>query len=167
MADINKAKENPLGQFWDELEGVTAVMLGSSDSHDHMQPMAPNVARDEGTIWFFTHVDTDIASKANGGTTHMCLINKSHDYHACASGSLSVQKSQEHIDRFWSPVTAAWFPKGKDDPDLTLLRFTPTSAEAWASTGSAVAFGWEIAKANLTGAEPDVGHKATISFQRG
>ncbi|MGE3247170.1 MAG: pyridoxamine 5'-phosphate oxidase family protein [Beijerinckiaceae bacterium] len=164
MTDIAKTKENPLGQFWDELDAATAVMLGSPDHADHMQPMAANGSPEEGLIWFFTRDDTDIAKKANGGTAHMCLVGKNQDYHACVAGSLDTIRSQPHIDRFWNTVAAAWFPDGKHDPHLTLLRFRPSDAAIWASTGSAISFGWQIAKANLTGSEPDVGYKTEVRF---
>lgn len=165
MADMSKARTDPKGQLWEALEDVTAVMLGSTDHHQHMQPMAPLLARDEGAIWFFTGADTELARTlgAQGGSVHVCLVGKDHDYHACLRGHLSVQRSAEHIERFWSPMAEAWF-SGKDDPNLTMLRFKPEHAEVWASTDSRVRFGWEIAKANLTDAEPDVGYKTEISF---
>jgi general stress protein 26 len=54
-------------------------------------------------------------------------------------------------------MVAAWYPDGKDDPSLTLLRFDVRDAEVWISKGGAVRLAWEVAKANLTGATPDVG----------
>ena len=92
----------------------------------------------------------------------MCLYKD--DYQACLHGDLVTTYSREHIERFWSSVIEAWFQGGKTDPELTLLKFTPHSAAIWASTGSALRFGWEIAKANLLGDEPDVGHKTEITF---
>jgi general stress protein 26 len=61
-------------------------------------------------------------------------------------------------------VVSAWYDKGKDDPSLIVLEFTPETAGIWASTDSALRFGWEIAKANLTDSEPDVGVKTEVRF---
>lgn len=165
MADTPNLQENPVTQFWDNVKDVHAVMLGTPNCDDHMQPMAPNAARDENAIWFFTSKNTDLARKTqSGGSAHLCLVSKNHQYHACASGDLEVVQSKEHIDRFWSPVVAAWFPDGKSDPDLTMLRFTPKDAKVWASTGSTLRFGFQIAMANVTGKQPDVGDSAHIIF---
>jgi general stress protein 26 len=61
-------------------------------------------------------------------------------------------------------VLAAWFPGGKDDPSLTLLRLDARDAELWISRGGPVRFAWEVAKANLTDSPPDVGDKAHIQL---
>jgi general stress protein 26 len=163
MADLERTRTDPKGQLWDVLESVNAVMLGSG-GHDHMQPMSPNLARDEERIWFFTRTSTDIAQAAEKRPqVHLCVIGKDHDYHACIRGTLSRSDSPEHVDRFWNPVSGAWF-ESKDDPELTMLVFTPQDAAVWASTGSTVRFGWEILASNLAGREPEMGERANVTF---
>jgi general stress protein 26 len=163
MSNIERAKTDPIAQLWDEIDGVHMVMLGSPDHSQHMQPMAPQSAREEKAIWFFTRVDSDIArSAASGGTVHMCLVTD--DYQACLDGDLQTTYSRDHIDRYWSSMVEAWFPGGKDDAEVTMLRFTPRTAEIWASTGSKLIMGWEIAKAITTGEQPDVGHHTRVTF---
>ena len=44
MSNISDAKSDPIGQIWDKLDSVHAVMLGSPDHAQHMQPMAPQTA---------------------------------------------------------------------------------------------------------------------------
>ncbi len=163
MASIEKAKADPRGQLLDELERVNAGMLGVQGSRSHMQPMAPMVDRENGAIWFFTRQSTDLAREVGaGGTAHFCVVGKDHDYHACLSGPISQSHAREIIDRYWNSVTSAWFEGGKDDPDLVLLQFMPNEAAVWASTGSSLGFGWEIAKANITGGQPDVGYHTRV-----
>lgn len=163
MSNIDRAKTDAMAQLWDEIDDVHMVMLGSPDHSQHMQPMAPQSAREENAIWFYTRKTSDIArAAANGGIVHMCLVTD--DYQACLDGDLRTTYSPAHIERYWSSMVEAWYPAGKDDPDLTMLRFTPRSAAIWASTGSKLAFGWEIAKAITTGEEPDVGYSTRIMF---
>jgi len=163
MSNIERAKTDPMSQLWDEIDGVHAVMLGSPDHSQHMQPMAPHTAREEKAIWFYSRKSSDLArAAASGGMVHMCLVTD--DYHACLDGTLEQIHSPEHIERFWSSMVEAWYREGKSDPDLTMLRLTPRSAAIWASTGSTLAFGWEVAKAITTGDEPDVGYKTNITF---
>ena len=160
MSTIERAKTDPMAQFWDEIDGVHMVMLGSPDHAQHMQPMAP---REENAIWFYTRTTTDIARAAkDGGVVHMCLVTD--NYQACVDGTLLQVHSPEHIDRYWNSMVEAWFPLGKADPELTMLRFTPRSAAIWASTSSKLGLGWEIAKAITTGEEPDVGFLTNILF---
>jgi general stress protein 26 len=163
MSNISDAKSDPIGQIWDKLDKVHAVMLGSPDHAQHMQPMAPQTAREENAVWFYTKTSADIA-RAGGGHVHMCIFGDD-DWYACLDGHLETVRSPEHADRFWSSITEAWYPGGKNDPELTMLKFTPSTGQIWASTSSTVKFGWEIAKANLTDEEPDVGYKTAVNFR--
>jgi len=163
MANLTTTKEDPKKQLWDFIEEARAVMLGVPATGMHMQPMAPQAAREENAIWFYTRRSSDLVKAAGAGKAHLCLIGADHDYHACLSGRLSMMHSRQHIDRFWSPVIAAWFD-GKDDPDLIMLVFLPDDAQIWASSDSSFRFGWEIAKANLSGGEPDLGVYTHITW---
>jgi general stress protein 26 len=165
MSNISDAKADPIGQIWDKLDQVRAVMLGSPDHRQHMQPMAPQTAREENAVWFYGKNSSDIAKAAGrgGGVVHMCIFGDD-DWYACIDGRLETVRSPEHVERFWSSITEAWYPGGKTDPELIMLKFTPSTGEIWASTSSKFKFGWEIAKANLTDEEPDVGYKTAVNF---
>jgi general stress protein 26 len=165
MVDLKEARSAPEKQLFKEMERVHAGMLGLENSHDHMQPMAHRVDADRKRIYFFTKTDTDLVKQVGpSARAHFCVVGKDHDYHACIAGTLSPTRSREIIDRHWGPVVSAWYDKGKDDPSLIVLEFTPETAGIWASTDSALRFGWEIAKANLTDSEPDVGVKTEVRF---
>lgn len=73
--------------------------------------------------------------------------------------------SPEHVDKYWSPMVAAWFEGGKDDPHLTMLRLQLDDVAIWASSNSTLRFGWEMAKANLTGKEPDLGYHTQFALR--
>ncbi|WP_426231354.1 pyridoxamine 5'-phosphate oxidase family protein [Pararhizobium sp. DWP3-4] len=165
MADISKTKTDPLQQLWDVLDDVHAGMLGVEGSGQHMQPMAPFVEKESNSIWFFTRTDSDLIQAARtGDRAHFCVISKDHDYHACLAGAIDEVKSRNHIDKYWSAPVAAWFEGGKDDPSLTMLQLKLDDVAIWASTNSTLKFGWEIAKANLTGKEPELGYHTQISL---
>ncbi|QDL93881.1 general stress protein (plasmid) [Paroceanicella profunda] len=165
MADLERIKSDPQAGFWSQLGESRAVMLGAPDAGHHMQPMTPMAAPEEGAIWFFATRDSDIARQSRGGAhVHMCLMGEGADYYACIEGKLEETESREHVDRFWSPAVAAWYPEGRDDPELALLRLRPASGRAWASTASGARFGREVAKANETGTTPDVGVVTDLTF---
>lgn len=164
MSDLELAKTDPKKQLFDQIDEIHAGMLGLDDSRQHMQPMAPIVDREGGRIWFFTKKDSDLLQTLAGGRrSHFVVVGDDHDYHACIAGTLSENKDPQKVEEFWSSVVAAWF-EGKDDPNMTLLEFVPQDAAIWASSGNPAVFGWEIAKANLTDDEPDVGVRTHVTF---
>lgn len=167
MADLQKTRNEPAEQLFEFLDGSHAVMVGLDQPGRGMQPMAPQIDEDRRGIWFFTKRDSELGGSVTAhpaSRARLCLISPDHDYHAFVSGALSEETDKTLVDTFWSPVVAAWFDKGKQDPNLAMLRFDASEADIWASSGSAIRFAWEIAKANLDGDEPDLGEMQHVVF---
>lgn len=168
MSDIEKTKADPEAAFWEEVDDLHSVMLGVDTAGQHMQPMAPMAAADTKTIWFFTNKETDLAkSVASAKPAQMCAVNSDDGFYACVSGTLEATMDRDIVERFWSPVVAAWFKDGKDDDDLILLKFKPDAVSLWKASDSSLKFGWEIAKANLTDSLPDMGIQTEFKISGG
>lgn len=167
MTDLKKTRDEPIEQLFDILDDTHAIMVGLDQAGHPMQPMAPQVDEDRRGIWFYTKRDSAMGSAIKAypsSRARICLIGPDHDYHASISGTMSAETDTSLIDKFWSSVVGAWFEHGKQDPNLLLLRFDPSAADIWASSSSVVRFAWEIAMANLSGDEPDLGETAHVIF---
>lgn len=155
-------------EFWNSLKHSNTGMLGLDRPGYHSQPMTAFREEETGTIWFFTRNDTDLARDvaAPGQSAMFSYGSKDQKVWACIHGELSVQgRDPAIIDRYWNPVLAAWYPGGKDDPDLTLLRFDADDGRVWVSDGGVFKFAYEIAKANVTKTLPDAGGVADVNLQ--
>jgi general stress protein 26 len=134
----------------------------------HFQPMTPFPEPENGQIWFFTRDNTDLAKAvaAAGEPSHAMLTisSRDQDVKACLGGTLTLSQDRTRIDKFWNSVVAAWYPDSKDDPHLILLRLDLDSATVWLSEAGPVRFAYEIARANMTGREPDLGGRAEVRF---
>ncbi|MEH6664270.1 MAG: pyridoxamine 5'-phosphate oxidase family protein [Brevundimonas sp.] len=150
------------------IEDTRVGMLGVSGGEPrHMQPMTAYVEREAGELWFYTYRDTDLVRDVNASGGHhamFCLISKDREIYACMGGRLEEHFDRERMERYWNPVVAAWYPEGKDDPRLTLVRMTLDDAQVWVSEAGPVRFAFEIAKANMTHEQPDLGDRADIRF---
>ena len=78
------------------------------------------------------------------------------------SGTADELDDRAKIDELWNPQAKAWFPKGKDDPDLTLLRVHTRMAEYWNSNDSTKVPLFQQASAVLTGSTPKMGENEKI-----
>jgi general stress protein 26 len=165
MADDLTAAEAEK-EFWKHLKSSNTGMLGLDQPGYHNQPMTGFREEETGTIWFFTRDDTDFARDvAVGGQTGMFTYqSKDQEVYACIHGDLSIDQNRERIDKYWNPVLAAWYPDGKDDPHLTLIRFDGDDGRIWVSKKGLVGFAFEIARANLTKTLPDVGGVADVNL---
>src|SRR3546814_20133764 len=59
------------------------------------------------------------------------FVSKGHDFFACLRGTARVDNDPAMIDKLWSNQVEAWFPGGRNDPKLALLRLDIASAELW------------------------------------
>lgn len=148
-------------KFWSEMGDVRAAMLSIGDAR-HV-PMAPQARRDENAIWFVTAEGTDLATAAAQGPAEASMIVAGDgELHARIEGIAQVVQNRAKLEDLWNPVISAWFD-GVDDPDIRLLRLEPKTAEVWASKGS-LGFMIQIAKAKITGDNPDAGEHFTVRF---
>ena len=155
-------------RLWKEIEKARYGMLGLVEKSPagHFQPMTAFCERHNGQIWFFTRTDTDLARAVEQGGKAMFIVQaKDQGFQACMGGTLSQALDRQRMEAYWNPVVSAWYPEGKADPRLTMLRLDLDDAQVWLSETNPVAFGFQIAKANMTHHEPDVGESAAVDLK--
>jgi general stress protein 26 len=150
-------------KFWKALKSDMTMMLGLDGVEDgHARPMTAQVEADRGPIWFFTARDNALVQNlANGDRAIATFTSKGHDLFATIHGSVRLDNDRAVIDRLWNRYIAAWYQKGKDDPQLALLRLDPERAEIWLDASSLVA-GIKM----LLGADPKADYKGRVAELR-
>ncbi|MGP7796428.1 pyridoxamine 5'-phosphate oxidase family protein [Sphingomonas sp. CLY1604] len=127
MADHDNPQEIA-AKFLGKLKDSPFVMIGLVDG-EHSEPMTAQIDEDQpNTLFFFAGRDNRIAK---GGDAMAQFVGKGHDFFACLAGNVVQDNDRAQIDKLWNNQVEAWFPGGKEDPNLTLLRFEIDSAELW------------------------------------
>jgi general stress protein 26 len=125
MADREELKKD----LWKKMTDSPFVMIGLTGSGEHSEPMTVQLDKDQvDTLWFFIGKDNRLAG---GGDAMAQFVSKGHDFFACMSGTARIDNDRGMIDKLWSNQAEAWFPGGKNDPNLALLRFDIADAELW------------------------------------
>lgn len=153
-------------EFWRRLPQINGVMLGV-EGEGRLVPMSPQLDDDlPGHVWFITARDTDLGRSVEAGDKPARLVVSSDEagLYADVSGTLAHSKDREALDEVWNFVADAWFEGGEHDPDVRLLRFTPSEAEISVTPTSGARFLYEITKGNVTDEKPDMGEQGTVSF---
>jgi len=75
--------------------------------------------------------------------------------YVAVTGRAEMVEDRGLIDELWSEDVKAWFPKGKDDPNLTLLKVEPDVGEYWSFPSAPVSQVIGYVKAKLTGQPAD------------
>lgn len=128
-------------KFWKALKSDMTMMLGLDGVEDgHARPMTAQLEPTGNAIWFFTAIDNSIVQnldeRAGGNRAIATFASKGHDLFATVHGSLHVDNDRTVIDRLWNRYVAVWYPGGKTDPKLVLLRLDPERAEIWLNESS-------------------------------
>lgn len=157
--DVNNPSE-VRERLYKEIDDARYGMLGviRPENQHHFNPMACYPEEETGRIWFFTKKGTDLVRDSGpAGQKAMFIVTSGQDFQACVGGTLREQYDRGELERFWNANVAAWYPDGKDDPDLTMLCFEPTDADVWIQKGGPIRYNYEVVKANATNTVPDVG----------
>lgn len=150
--------------LWGALKSARVVMLGLA-GNGRLQPMTGFRDPDDGAVWFYTRLDVDLARAAEahpGAAAVAALVYAQGGVYASIEGAITLSRDRVRIDRFWSPMVAAWQPGGKDDPDLVMLRLEPLRAEIWRADHGPVGSMLEIARALVGERPPDMGDHARV-----
>ncbi len=163
--DQSKVRERLYKEVDDARFGMLGVIKGGADQK-HFNPMACYPEPETGKIWFFTKKNTDLVkdSGPQGAMAMFLVVSKDQEFQACIGGQLREQFDRGELEKFWNPHIAAWYPDGKDDPELTMLCFDASDADVWISKAGPIRYAYETAKANATHSVPDVGGKTNVQL---
>ena len=125
MSDSESLKR----QFWTAFADSPFVFVQRDGDPAGAIPMTAQLDRQANSaIWFFHGRSGPLAA---GGPATATFAAKGHDLFARFTGTLTEETDRARFEEEWAPAVAAWFPGGKDDPDLMMLRMDLAQAEIW------------------------------------
>lgn len=160
LMSIDKLKER--------IEDIEICMFSTVEPSGKIlsRPMSTRKMDPDGSLWFFTNElsekvdDVEIYDNVN-----LAYANVSKQSYVSISGSAEIVKDQMVIDKLWSPMLKAWFPRGLDDPNLALIKVIPHSAEYWNASSSKMEQMMNVAKAIMKGKQYQSGEHGQINIR--
>jgi general stress protein 26 len=161
----NLASDEELKTIAELIKASRIALLTTRSVHGelHSRPLATQDAEFSGELWFFTQDPSEKVSDILVNPQVNAAFESGKGYLSIA-GNAEIVHDRAKVDEFWSPAVAAWFPEGKDDPTVALIRVRPVSAEFWARDTPGVVAAFKIAKAALTGGQPDLGDNRAVDL---
>jgi general stress protein 26 len=124
----------------------------------HVVPMQAQEVDDEGCLWFFSGLDSAHAAHIReDGRAHLLFSNPSDYEFLTVYGEATILRDFDKIDELWKPTIKAWFPEGKDDPNLSVIRVEPSRAHYWDTKDGKLVVLAKILIGAVTGKVEDVG----------
>jgi general stress protein 26 len=151
-------KLQDLLQDFDTAMLVTRTPTGKLRS----RPMALADVEPDGTLWFLTQRGSGKMEEI-AGDMHVNVAMQSKSKFVSVTGNVSPVDDPAKVEQLWSEAWKVWFPGGKDDPNLLLLRVRGELGEYWDNSGtSGIKYLIEAGKAYLSGTLPDVDNDPKI-----
>ncbi|MEP7365938.1 MAG: pyridoxamine 5'-phosphate oxidase family protein [Acidobacteriota bacterium] len=130
------------------------MMITSANGFPHSRPMGLQGKAEEfdGTLWFFTDRSSRKVEEIRR-TASISLVFQSDSDSAYMHlfGRARVVDDPTKMEELYSPLLKTWFPKGLDDPRLTLIRFEADNGDFWDSPGGILQVLAAFTKAVVTG----------------
>ena len=133
-----KTQHEKVEKLRELIKDIDFAMLTTVDAGGNLRsrPMSTQKAEFDGDVWFITADDTSIAGEIRrDNRVNVSYAQPDKQRYISVSGTAELIYDRAKIDEFWSPFYKAYFPNGKDDPNLRLLKIEVDKAEYWDSKG--------------------------------
>ena len=152
-------------KLWELIKPLEVGMLVTQHHQElHARPMHLVQSDFDGLLYFFTNKDCLKADEIDENPDVCVAFSqpKAQTY-VSVSGTAAICKDQLLIDQFWNPFVAAWFPQGKEDPSVVLIKIKLYSAEYWNATSNTLVQLFAYAKALFIKEPPNMGEHGKLT----
>ena len=121
---------------------------------------------DSGSLWFMTGLDSAHTEHILFDPRVQIIFSNAPAYEfLTVFGDASLLKDEAKISELCKPILKSWFPGGKDDPNLTLIRVDPLHAHYWDSKDGKLVGMAKILFAAVTGKVEDGGMQGDLAVK--
>jgi general stress protein 26 len=167
MANID-SREEALQKLREMVKDIDFCMLTTIDENGdpHSRPMSSNGDIDpDGDLWFFTSLSSHkVTEIENLPKVNLSFADPENQRYISITGVAELVRDRQKIEELWRPEFKIWFPKGKDDPEVALLRVSLQKGEYWDNPSSTIGFALSFVSSLVTGKQPDMGENKKVEF---
>jgi len=96
------------------------------------RPMSVQEVDEHGNLWFLSHAKSHKNFEiAQDDKVQLFFSKMSNSHYLSVYGTASIFTNKSLVDEHWTPMAKPWFQEGKDDPDVTVIKVTPSDAYYW------------------------------------
>ena len=136
-----------------------------TDDGSTSRPMSAIKVCDQGNIWFFSEKDSDKNKAiANDKNVQLFFSHPAKGSYLVVNGEAEIILDKTKIEELWTPVAKIWFKEGKDDPNISIIKVTPTTAYYWDTNGNRMINFIKMVASVVTGKNLLNGEEGTITL---
>ncbi|MEZ4674016.1 MAG: pyridoxamine 5'-phosphate oxidase family protein [Caldilineaceae bacterium] len=151
---VQKQRADEIEKLNELISDIEIAMLTTQEADGTLRsrPMGTQQVEFDGDLWFFTRIDAaKVHEVQQDRHVNVSYADEDNQRYVSVSGTAQVMRDQAKIDELWNPIAKVWFPDGKDDPSLALMKVHVTQAEYWDAAANRMVQLAHFAKALVTG----------------
>jgi len=153
------------------LENIDICMFTTVGEDNYLvsRPLSTQAAEFDGErLWFFTSARSPkVREIAKHPQVNVSYASKDRNVYASVAGVARLNTDPERVDQFWSDAYKAYFPGGKDDPDVALIEVEVHTVEYWDGPGSWIGKSIAFLIARVTRSDDALGENKMIRMRKG
>lgn len=153
------------------IEDIDITMFTTIGSGGNLvsRPLSTQKAQFDGSrVWFFVASDSPkVAEITRNPKVNLAYASKGRNTYVSLAGEAHVNDDPAKIEAFWDDALKAYFPRGVNDPKLTLIEVEVHTAEYWDGPGSLIGKAIAFAIARVTKREEVMGENRIVDLRGG
>lgn len=157
----NQAPDNSdlrkLGELIQDIE-VAMLTTRTSDGSMVSRPLQTLKLDANGELIFFTAAKSHkIEDLTNDSSANLAYAHPGDHRYVSVRGRARMDRDDDTIHELWTPAQKIFFPEGRDDPNLMVLRIRVRDAAYWEAADNFIARAFDFARGMLDDSPGDLG----------
>lgn len=128
------------------------------------RPMSVQKVCDQGNFWFLSSADSNKNSQIITDPRVQLYFSNTDKYEfLTVYGKATITRDRDKIDELWNDIAKAWFPQGKNDPNVTVIKLAPEQGFYWDTKDGKIVSMIKILISAATGKTLQEGVEGTIA----
>lgn len=148
------------------IKDVKFAMLTTTNAegHLHARPMTVREQEFDGDLWFIGNREGESADDIPARPqVNVSFSKPEKSEYLSIYGTAELVDDQAKLDELWSDVFKAYYPEGKSDPKIQLIKVTAHGAEYWQGEGRARTI-FEMIKGIVSKEQADLGKHDSVKL---
>lgn len=149
----------------DQIDIGTICTFTPNSPYPHGVPMSRQEVDEDGNIWYICSAESETHKNLEKNDKISVFYADPKNYSFLSiNGTATLSRDQARIDRYWNKMMQGWFEKGKEDPNIRLIKVTPDEAHYWDSGSNKIATLFGMLKNAITGSKEGIGEEGELKL---
>jgi general stress protein 26 len=166
VVNTSTSASNEAERFHELIHGIRFAMMATTDAAgmSRARPMTTQDPEAGSDLRFLTSDQTNLAEELEANSNVLLTYADSeHHRYVSVNGTATLRHDPAMVKQLWNPAYQAWFPKGPDDPTITIIMVEPSRVEYWDAPAAPVRL-IQFVKAIATGKQAPGGEHRTLAL---